>query len=287
MSESDNQGINELRLNEIYHFRSSYWLELAMTHKSFSNERKTLEPAAATLVLGTPIVQQTGIDDSNLPDDNERLEFLGDAVLCASLSARLMREFPADPEGTLSKKRASLVNEERLAEIARRLKLEDMIKLGKGEIKTGGASKPRILACGLEALIGAIFMDSGFMEADRTIGWLFKDEIESVRSSNVDFERDYKTRLQEQCHVRHGMTPTYEVTAEFGPAHAREFRVVVKVQEHELGAGEGRSKKAAEQDAAKSALNKIYDLNLNPDLSQNSNHGSNKQASKQSKDGPA
>lgn len=257
MSEKQAPVLGEIRLNEIYHFRSSHWLELAMTHKSYSNERKAAEPPAATLVLGTPVVAEPSADEVSLPEDNERLEFLGDAVLSASLSARLMREFPFDPEGTLSKRRASLVNEERLAAIARRLKLDDMLKLGKGEIKTGGATKPRILACGLEALIGAIFLDSGFSEADRTIGILFRDEIESIKASSVDFERDYKTRLQEYCHLKHGSTPSYTLINEFGPAHARGFRVVVKIQDQELGIGEGRSKKAAEQEAAKSALSKI------------------------------
>lgn len=264
MTSNDSNTQNEqLRLNEIYHFRSSHWLELAMTHKSYSNERKAAELSMAppaTLVLGTPVVKSSLVgapdasDEVSLPDDNERLEFLGDAVLSASLSARLMREFPFDPEGTLSKRRASLVNEERLALIAKRLRLDEMLKLGKGEIKTGGATKPRILACGLEALIGAIFLDSGFAEADRTIGVLFKDEIDGIKSSNLDFERDYKTRLQEYCHLKHGTPPVYLLVGEFGPAHARGFRVTVKIGDLELGTGEGRSKKAAEQEAAKVAL---------------------------------
>ncbi len=259
---------DQLRLNEIYHFRSSHWLELAMTHKSYSNERKAAEASTAppaTLVLGTPVVTAgESQEDMLLPDDNERLEFLGDAVLSASLSARLMREFPFDPEGTLSKRRASLVNEERLASIAKRLKLDEMLKLGKGEIKTGGATKPRILACGLEALIGAVFLDSGFTEADRVIGVLFKDEIEGIKTSNLDFERDYKTRLQEYCHLKYGAAPSYLLVGEFGPAHARGFRVTVKIGDQELGTGEGRSKKAAEQEAAKVALQEVQTQKSGP-----------------------
>jgi ribonuclease-3 len=215
-----------------------------MTHKSYSNEKKASENG-----LGA--------------EHNERLEFLGDAVLSASLSARLMREFPLENEGALSKRRASLVNEERLASLSTRLGLHERLKLGKGEMKTGGASKPRLLACGLEALIGGIFLDAGaqgYEAADRVIGALFAGEIEGLREAAVDYERDYKTRLQEWIHGQKGATPTYQLLEEFGPAHNRSFRVAVMVGDSELAQGEGKSKKAAEQEAAKAALSNAQQL---------------------------
>lgn len=234
-----------MKLGEIYSFLNPQWLEVAMTHKSYANERRATEPTSAAATSGLGL------------DDNERLEFLGDSVLSASLSARLMREFQTESEGSLSKRRASLVNEERLAGIALRLGLQDMLKLGKGEVKTGGSSKPRILACGLEALIGAIFLDSGFAEADRVVSFLFDEEIKSLHATVVDFERDYKTRFQEWTHGNRGTTPNYMLVDEFGPAHSRGFRVAVFLGDEEVARGEGKSKKAAEQDAARLALDRV------------------------------
>lgn len=228
-------------LSSLYQFQNATWLEKAMTHKSFANERRDQAPDATAKAVSKA-------------DDNERLEFLGDAVLSAALSARLMREFPQENEGSLSKRRASLVNEERLASIASRVGLNAMIRLGKGEIKTGGATKPRILACALEAYLGAIFLDTGFAEAERVINSLFDSEITGLRESTLDFERDYKTRLQEWSHEEKGLTPAYLLVDEFGPAHSRGFRVTVSLGDTEIGRGEGKSKKAAEQEAAKAAL---------------------------------
>ncbi len=235
-----------MKLNLPYAFKQPKWLELALTHKSFANERraidKPVEPVANSSLLLALI------------EDNERLEFLGDAVLSTALSARLMREFPMESEGALSKRRASLVNEERLASLAAKLGIQDLLRLGKGEVKTGGAAKPRILACGLEAVIGAIFFDSGYADAERVVNELFNEEIRSLRGSVLDFERDYKTRLQEWSHEDRGLTPGYLLLEEFGPAHNRSFRVSVSLGESEVARGEGKSKKAAEQEAARLAL---------------------------------
>lgn len=229
-----------------YEFKEPKWLELALTHKSYANERRAMEkpgaPVATTELLLAVI------------EDNERLEFLGDAVLGTVLSVRLMREFSTESEGALSKRRASLVNEERLAHLAMKVGIQDQLRLGRGEVKTGGAAKPRILACGLEALIGAVFFDSGFSEAERVVNELFDDEIRSLRESALDFERDYKTRLQEWSHEDRGLTPSYLLIEEFGPAHNRRFRVAVSLGDVEIARGEGKSKKAAEQEAARLAL---------------------------------
>lgn len=259
MSEED---FPALKLADIYTFNNPAWLEVAMTHKSFANERVATERRA----FETP---------EDAPDDNERLEFLGDSVLSASLSARLMREFRLESEGSLSKRRASLVNEERLAGIALRLGLQNMLKLGKGEVKTGGSSKPRILACGLEALIGAIFLDSGFTEADRVISHLFEEEMRSLHATLVDYERDYKTRFQEWTHGNRGTTPTYFLVDEFGPAHSRGFRVAVFLGENEVARGEGKSKKAAEQDAARIALEKMTVVPETEEANESQTEGTN------------
>ncbi len=241
--------MNIEKLKNLYAFKEPRWLELALTHKSFANEKRTVdkpnEPVAHSSLLLA------------LVDDNERLEFLGDAVLSTALSARLMREFPMENEGSLSKRRASLVNEERLASLALQLGLQDSLRLGKGEVKTGGNAKPRILACGLEALIGAIFFDSGYSDAERVVNELFNEEIRGLRVSSLDYERDYKTRLQEWSHENRSLTPSYVLLEEFGAAHNRTFRVSVSFGLEEVAHGEGKSKKAAEQEAARIALLKM------------------------------
>lgn len=250
MTVGSSQGSKIEKLDNLYAFKEPRWLELALTHKSFANEKRDVEKPADAPVANSSLLLA-------LVEDNERLEFLGDAVLSTALSARLMREFPMENEGALSKRRASLVNEERLASLALDLGLQDSLRLGKGEVKTGGAAKPRILACGLEALIGAIFFDSGYSDAERVVNELFNEEIRSLRGSTLDFERDYKTRLQEWSHEDRGMTPTYVLFEEFGPAHNRSFRVSVSLGAEELAHGEGKSKKAAEQEAARLALVKV------------------------------
>ncbi len=218
---------------ELHKFTRPELLDLALTHKSYGNENADRQGSVA---------------------HNERLEFLGDAVLGAVLSAVLMQEFPQDTEGQLSRRRASLVNEESLASMARELGLHEAIKLGKGEVKTGGRDKPRILACAVEALIGAIHQDAGYGAVQVVIESLFRPHLEQLRTSTLDYERDYKTRFQEWAHEQRSVSPVYEMAEEYGPAHARCFRVAAKLNGEVVGYGEGRSKKAAEQDAAQKAL---------------------------------
>jgi ribonuclease-3 len=221
--------------NELgYTFAEHSRLELALTHKSFSNEKSG--------------------GASTVHSDNERLEFLGDAVLDLALSETLMRYFASDAEGALSKKRASLVNEETLAAIARELKIETMIRLGKGEIKTGGLGKPRILASSFEAVLGAIFLDGGYEPSRDAVEKVFKSRLEALQQSAVDFHLDFKTRLQEKAQEVAKSTPTYQVEGETGPDHDKQFEVSVRLDGKVLATGTGRSKKAAEQDAARKAL---------------------------------
>jgi ribonuclease-3 len=225
--------ISEFQQRLGYHFTKPELLEQSLTHKSFRHERSN----------------QTA-------NDNERLEFLGDAVLDLALSDILMREFPQDSEGPLSKKRASLVNEDRLAEVARELGLEQVMKLGKGEKQTGGMQKPRILASTLEAILGAVFLDSGYEQAYQVISRLLTPCIVEI-AGQPDYISDFKTRLQEKMQELHRIPPSYILENETGPDHDKTFEVSVRIQERVLATGMGRSKKAAEQEAAKKALEQL------------------------------
>lgn len=216
-----------------YEFKNSKLLLRALTHKSFENE--CLE---------------------NKSGHNEVLEFLGDSVLGLALSDLLIREFPEDQEGQLSKKRASLVNESFLASLALELKLEAELRLGRGERLTGGDKKPRILSSTLEAVLGAVFLDSGFVEASRVIETLFLPKIRS-QDWKVEYKTDYKTRLQEYIQDKHGKTPSYHLMSEVGPDHEKKFEVEVRMEDQPLGVGLGGSKKQAEQNAAQHALSKL------------------------------
>jgi ribonuclease III len=217
-----------------YRFTNQQILGQALTHKSFRNELPE---------------QSSG--------DNERLEFLGDAVLDLALSDLLMRRFVSDQEGSLSKKRASLVNEEQLAGIAREIGIDRHLRLGKGERQTGGLSKPRILASALEAVLGAIFVDGGFPNAYAVIERLFEPRLAVFANGGAEFMRDFKTRLQEFAQERHRVTPTYHVEREEGPDHEKIFAISVRLGVTVLAVGTGRSKKIAEQDAARRALEQM------------------------------
>lgn len=203
-------------------------LDLALTHRSVSAEDPSTE-------------------------DNERLEFLGDAVLQLVVTDLLYHHYPDLAEGKLAKVRASLVSRPLLAEIARQLDLGPNLRLAPAEERTGGRAKDSILADALEAVIGAVYLDGGLEEARRIIVALLGDHVaERAKSPGV---RDYKTRLQEIL-ARGGERPTYEVVGE-GPDHARRFSAVVFVADRRLGTGEGRSKKQAEQAAAREAIEAI------------------------------
>ena len=182
----------------------------------------------------------------------ERLEFLGDAVLDLAIADLLMRHFPEGNEGLLSRQRASIVNARTLASKAEAIGLARSLQLGKGEEKSGGRQKISILAAGFEAVIGAIYRDSGLPEAQRVVERLFADEI-----GGPSAERDYKTELQEAAHRHFHAHPVYEVIQESGPDHAKRFQTRIRIGERELGTGEGASKKQSEQAAAREALRVI------------------------------
>jgi ribonuclease III len=185
---------------------------------------------------------------------NERLEFLGDAVLGLVVTDYLFRTYPTLPEGELAKVRASVVNSAALAEVAASLDVGDALLLGKGEGQSGGREKPSILADAMEAVIGAVYLDQGWQAADDLIMRLLGDRIEEAAAGPGG--QDYKTRLQELCARRFDALPQYAVSDE-GPDHAKRFDAVVRVAGITRGTGHGRSKKQAEQAAARVAWEQL------------------------------
>ncbi len=183
--------------------------------------------------------------------NNERLEFLGDAVLGLVVTDLIYGWYPDLAEGDMAKLRASVVNMGVLAEIARSIKLGEELLLGKGEEMSGGREKSSILADALEAVIGAVYLDGGIETARRVIEQLFSDHIRGRTESGE--VRDFKTSLQEVTVADSGSVPSYRITAT-GPDHAKRFNASVYIDGQMQGEGEGRSKKSAEQAAAKQAL---------------------------------
>ncbi len=182
----------------------------------------------------------------------ERLEFLGDAVLDLAIADLLMRRFPEAKEGPLSKQRASIVNARTLALKAQSIELGSMLKLGKGEEKSGGREKVSILAAAFEAVIGAIYTDAGLAPAQQVVERLFTGDIGGPAA-----ERDYKTELQEVAYRRFRAQPVYELISAHGPDHAKRFTTRIRIAGRQLGTGEGGSKKQSEQAAAREALDRI------------------------------
>lgn len=211
-----------------YLFEHVDLLDGALTHKSYANE------------AGGAVA------------DNQRLEFLGDAVLGLVVSDLLYQVRPALSEGEMSKIRAYLVREESLRQIARTFQLGTHLRLGKGEDQSGGRDKASILADAFEALVGAIHLDGGFDLAYQFIEGIFRPVI--AESGTEPMDRDYKTRLQEFCQARYGKAPSYRVVSDSGPDHAKVFEVEILAGRAVLAKGRGRSKKEAEQRAAQDAL---------------------------------
>jgi len=212
-----------------FKFKTDELLQQAMTHRSFAHEQKM------------PIEQS-----------NERLEFLGDAVLGICIAEMLVRAFPQETEGALSKRRAALVNQKQLARIAEELEIGPSLKLGKGEEKTGGRTKRSILCDAFEAVIGAIYMDQGMVASQEYIEKVFGPLL--PQSKHVETSRDYKTRLQEYFQSAFKKSPRYSVVSETGPDHSKTFEVKIEFNGETLALGKGSSKRDAEQDAASKAF---------------------------------
>jgi ribonuclease-3 len=202
------------------------------------------------------LLRQALTHRSHSSPHNERLEFLGDSVLNCTIAILLYRRFPNLREGELSRLRASLVRQETLAEIAMRLALGDVLRLGEGELKSGGFRRPSILADALEAVLGAIHLDGGFAIAEQVVATLYRDRIEQIDPS--DTGKDAKTALQEFLQARHLPVPQYNLLATRGDAHAQEFEVVCMVPAAGMEArGSGTSRRGAEQQAARTVLERL------------------------------
>ena len=211
-----------------YQFKDLELLNKSLTHKSYSNE----------LLLSLK--------------NNERLEFLGDSVLDLIVADYMFLTYQDLPEGTLSKIRAAVVNENSLAGLAKNLELASYILLGKGESFSGGRQKVSILANAYEALVGALFCDSDFRTTVDVFLPQLVEKIDEYRGACI--ATDFKSDLQDYTQNRFSCVPLYKVVGEIGPGHAKRFDVKVKIRSQVRGSGKGRSKKEAEQNAAKEAL---------------------------------
>ena len=219
----ENHQFELLEKKSGYHFQNPHLLKQAMTHSSYANEHK-----------------------AKGYHDNERLEFLGDAVLEVVSSEFLFRHYPALPEGDLTKLRASIVCEPTLALCARELDLGDFLLLGKGEDATGGRNRNSVVSDAMEAVIGAIYLDGGFASAKEFVHRFIMTDIEHKK-----LFYDSKTILQEQVQKNwHDGEISYVLTGEEGPDHDKTFLVDLYVAGEKKSSGKGRTKKAAEQDAA-------------------------------------
>ncbi len=205
------------------------------------------------------LLRQALTHRSHSSPHNERLEFLGDSVLNCTVATLLYMRFPNVKEGDLSRLRASLVRQETLAEIGEKLALGDVLRLGEGELKSGGFRRPSIIADALEALFGAVFLDGGFDEAQRVIGELYHARLEAIDPSKAG--KDAKTSLQEYLQARHLPVPTYTLKATHGDAHAQQFSVSCIVPALQIETrGQGPSRRAAEQQAAQAVLDGLGGL---------------------------
>lgn len=216
-------------------FQNLDLLETALTHRSYVNEHP-----------------KEGLES------NERLEFLGDTVLGLAITHMLMEAHPGEPEGVLSRWRAALVNERSLARKARRMHLGTHLKLGKGELRTRGRDKDSLLADAYEALLGALYLDGGFEKALKVVREQFHRDVKEPPQDPL--QEDFKSRLQEHTQSLLKVTPKYVLVAEEGPDHEKLFHVRVEVGSELWGLGKGKTKKEAEQQAARELLESLFSM---------------------------
>lgn len=224
--------LSDLEKNLGYAFHNQKLLENALTHSSYANEK-----------------WKNGLAS------NERLEFLGDSVLSVVISENIYNNYSHLSEGEMTKFRANVVCEASLEKCASRLKVGQYLLLGKGEENSGGRNRTSILSDAVEALIGAIYIDGGFENAKKFV----LDQMKKIIEESIKGEifMDYKTQLQEIIQKSNEQTITYEIIGEKGPDHSKVFVSQVKLDNEVIGVGEGRTKKEAEQMAAKASLKKI------------------------------
>ena len=227
-------GVDKLELKIGYVFRNKKLAEMAITHKSYAHE--------------------SGND--SLDAYNERVEFLGDAILEHIVSKKLYNKLPNVKEGELTKKRARIVCEESLCKVIKQAGMSDYLRLGKCELKMKNRKKDAMLADMFEAILGAIYLDAGFEIAEKICLEMLNDTIEA-EINNVAENNDYKTRLQEEIQKTKNNKIEYKLIGEEGPAHDKIFYVEVFINNIKMGEGNGKSKKEAEQEAAHEALQNI------------------------------
>lgn len=217
-----------------YHFRDPQLLLRALTHPSYVNEHAEAGP------------------------DNQRLEFLGDAVVGLAVAAWVFQHYLTFQEGEMTRLRAALVREQALARFAARLGLGEVLRLGRGEVESGGRERPTNLADAFEALLGALYLDGGMMPVQHVLHGMVEPAAEAILSMQADV--DAKSRFQEWAQGELGITPRYEIVAESGPDHAKTFFAEVLLGHRVVGHGQGPSKQAAERVAAQDALNRSQEL---------------------------
>jgi ribonuclease-3 len=230
-----NQDTKNLEVEIGYSFTNQELLVTALTHRSFLNEQRL-----------------------EFVGNNERLEFLGDAVLELVTTELLFHTYPGRPEGELTSFRAALVRTESLAETAEVIGIGQFIRMSKGEEATGGRTRQYILANSIEALIGAIYLDSGYKQAKKFVDTFIGKKLTAIVEQRLDI--DAKSKLQEIAQEKFKYTPTYEVSDQQGPDHDRVFTVRAIINGENYGEGQGKSKQEAQQAAAKEALSKITNL---------------------------
>jgi len=231
---SKNNDLADLQSSLGYPFKNPVLLRQALVHSSYINENAALTPVS-----------------------NERLEFLGDAVLGLVIGEKLYQDYPNFNEGLMTQVRAALVREATLTRIARTIKLGDHLVLGKGETASGGRDKPANLSAAVEALIAAVYLDAGLPAVRELVLRLFEADIDkAVAQAGI---ADYKSKLQELIQASYQQQPSYYLVAVEGPEHDRKFTIEVRIGDNVLGKGTGRSKKAAETEAAREALQRLLE----------------------------
>ena len=239
--------IEKGRLEELARFSSALNIPLgdgrllneALTHKSYAHEGKPHQKI-----------------------DNEKLEFLGDSVLGLVISQHVFESYPGVTEGGLSKVKSVIVSAQVLSEKAESLRLGDYILLGRGEEKSGGRSRPALLADAMEAVIGAVYLVGGLPAAKKFVLGLLKEDVDEVFTGRM--EKDYKTLLQEHYQKTQRTAPRYEVIREWGPDHNRNFETACMIHGKTVATGTGKTKKEAEQVAAREAVRKLRILVTTP-----------------------
>ncbi len=233
MTKDSKKELKRLQKKISYSFKKLSLLNQAFTHKSYANENQEQECK-----------------------DNERFEFLGDAVIDLIIGHLLMDDFPQHHEGDLTKLRSAIVNEKRFADLARKLNLGEFLLLSKGEGATGGRNKNSILADTYEALIASIYLDGGFKRVFKVVKKHFEDILTAANQGSLCF-RDFKSELQEYTQRVFKTTPKYVLVRKSGPDHNKTFEVNITFKNKVWGKGVGKSKKDASQQAAQKALQKL------------------------------